>query len=400
MFERFTGRARRSIVLAQEEARNLQHNYIGTEHILLGLLSEGQGVGARALAQFGVTLEIVRQEVTDTIGTGQSAPSGHIPFTPRAKKVLELALREALALHHNYIGTEHILLGLIREGDGVAVQILKKHADPVRLREAVLDVLGTRYPASEARSRNWLRRVSAALGRPVEGETAEEGAEQPVLSATPAADVTLTTAAQLAGGDPVGSHHLLLAALSDADSAAARVLSSLGVDLTRAKDALHNADITGTTDELPEDAGRRQMNIKVTDEIVTIVATDEILVASANAALKALNDRKGHAGAADDSEPADQEPAAAQEGSATPGGIIRGADLSGLPAANLAKAWSALHDALSAVATSAQAAAQAETVQAAIKRARAGQQGEPGTSSGTEGTSGTDGATSTEASPE
>src|SRR5215469_6807008 len=129
MFERFTAKARRTIVNAQEEARGLRHNYIGTEHILLGLLHEGQGIGPRVLTQFGMTLEGTRAAITEIIGTGkQAAPSGHIPFTPRAKKVLELALREALALHHNYIGTEHILLGLIREGDGVAAQVMKQHA--------------------------------------------------------------------------------------------------------------------------------------------------------------------------------------------------------------------------------------------------------------------------------
>jgi ATP-dependent Clp protease ATP-binding subunit ClpA len=402
MFERFTGRARRSIVLAQEEARNLQHNYIGTEHILLGLLNEGQGVGARALAQSGVTLDNVRQEVTDTIGLGQSAPAGHIPFTPRAKKVLELALREALALHHNYIGTEHILLGLIREGDGVAVQILKKHADPAQFRATILDILGATYAVGEGRSRNWLRRVSAAIGRPAEGDIPEAEATQSQLSATPAADVTLTTAAQLAGGDPVGSHHLLLAALTDANSAAARVLASLGVDLTRAKDALHNADITGTSDELPEEAGRRQLNIEVTGEIVTIVATDEILVQSANAALKALNDRAGRAGRASTAgtagqdEPGGEQTPAATESGGTPGGVIRGADLSGLPASNLAKAWGALHDSLSAIAASAQAAAQTETVREASERARAGQQGKSGPQAG----SGTEATPHTEAGPQ
>jgi len=215
--------------------------------------------------------------------------------------------------------------------------------------------------------------VSAALGRPAEGEIPGEGAEQSVLSATPAADVTLTTAAHLAGGDPVGSHHLLLAALSDANSAAARVLASLGVDLTRAKDALHNADITGTSDELPEDAGRRQMNIQVSAETVTIVATDEILVQSANAALKALNDQSGPATAGG------PDPAAAPDGNATPGGIIQGAGLSGLPATNLAKAWAALHDALSAITTSAQAAAQADAAQAASAPAGATPPPEPGT---------------------
>ena len=118
MFERFTDRARRVVVLAQEEARMLNHNYIGTEHILLGLIHEGEGVAAKALESLGISLEAVRQQVEEIIGQGQQAPSGHIPFTPRAKKVLELSLREALQLGHNYIGTEHILLGLIREGDG------------------------------------------------------------------------------------------------------------------------------------------------------------------------------------------------------------------------------------------------------------------------------------------
>jgi ATP-dependent Clp protease ATP-binding subunit ClpC len=124
MFERFTDRARRVVVLAQEEARMLNHNYIGTEHILLGLIHEGEGVAAKALESLGISLEAVRQQVEEIIGQGQQAPSGHIPFTPRAKKVLELSLREALQLGHNYIGTEHILLGLIREGEGVAAQVL------------------------------------------------------------------------------------------------------------------------------------------------------------------------------------------------------------------------------------------------------------------------------------
>ena len=126
MFERFTDRARRVVVLAQEEARMLSHNYIGTEHILLGLIHEGEGVAAKALESLGISLEAVRAQVEEIIGQGQQAPSGHIPFTPRAKKVLELSLREALQLGHNYIGTEHILLGLIREGEGVAAQVLQQ----------------------------------------------------------------------------------------------------------------------------------------------------------------------------------------------------------------------------------------------------------------------------------
>lgn len=142
MFERFTDRARRVVVLAQEEARMLNHNYIGTEHILLGLIHEGEGVAAKALESMSISLGAVREQVQEIIGQGQQAPSGHIPFTPRAKKVLELSLREALQLGHNYIGTEHILLGLIREGEGVAAQVLVKlGADLNSVRQQVIQLL-------------------------------------------------------------------------------------------------------------------------------------------------------------------------------------------------------------------------------------------------------------------
>jgi ATP-dependent Clp protease ATP-binding subunit ClpC len=142
MFERFTDRARRVVVLAQEEAKMLNHNYIGTEHILLGLIHEGEGVAAKALESLNISLESVREQVQEIIGQGQQQPTGHIPFTPRAKKVLELSLREALQLGHNYIGTEHILLGLIREGEGVAAQVLVKlGADLNRVRQQVIQLL-------------------------------------------------------------------------------------------------------------------------------------------------------------------------------------------------------------------------------------------------------------------
>ena len=142
MFERFTDRARRVVVLAQEEARRLNHDYIGTEHILLGLIREGEGVAAKALESLGISLEAVRQQVEKIIGRGQQAAPGHIPFTPRAKKVLELSLREAKAPGHDYIGTEHILLGLIREGSGVAAQVLVKlGADLNRVRQQVVQLL-------------------------------------------------------------------------------------------------------------------------------------------------------------------------------------------------------------------------------------------------------------------
>ncbi|MDK4246632.1 ATP-dependent Clp protease ATP-binding subunit [Corynebacterium accolens] len=142
MFERFTDRARRVIVLAQEEARMLNHNYIGTEHILLGLIHEGEGVAAKALESMGISLEDVRREVEEIIGQGSQPHTGHIPFTPRAKKVLELSLREGLQMGHKYIGTEFLLLGLIREGDGVAAQVLTKlGADLPRVRQQVIQLL-------------------------------------------------------------------------------------------------------------------------------------------------------------------------------------------------------------------------------------------------------------------
>ena len=142
MFERFTGRARRVIDLTQEEARRLNHDYIGTEHILLGLLREDEGVAARALESLGISLDAVRQQVEEIIGQGRRTPPRDIPYTPRAKKVLELSLREALQLGHNYIGTEHILLGLIREGDGVAAHVLVElGGDLNRVRQQVILLL-------------------------------------------------------------------------------------------------------------------------------------------------------------------------------------------------------------------------------------------------------------------
>ncbi len=152
MFERFTDRARRVVVLAQEEARMLNHNYIGTEHILLGLVRERDGVAAKALESLNISLEAVRQQVEEIIGQGQAVPRGHIPFTPRAKKVLELSLREALQLGHNYIGTEHILLGLIREGEGVAAKVLQKLGGELsRVRQTVIQLLSGYTAGAEAR---------------------------------------------------------------------------------------------------------------------------------------------------------------------------------------------------------------------------------------------------------
>jgi ATP-dependent Clp protease ATP-binding subunit ClpC len=315
MFERFTNRARHTVVLAQEEARRLHHNYIGTEHILLGLLGEPEGIAGRALEGFGLSLDGARREVAAIVSPGPAAPSGHIPFTPRAKKTLEFALREALQLSHNYIGTEHILLGLMKEGDGVAAQVLRQHGDFLAIRTAVLDLLAA-SSYQGARGRRWLRRRgSATASEP--GAAAEQS-----LNATPAADTTLSEATRLAGARPVGSHHLLLAALADPDTAAARALAALGVDLDQAKEALRGVDITGTSDEPPEEAGRRQMVIQVTGERLTIEAADPVIIAAGRAALDALGDQ------------------------ADPPGTIRG----DLPAcASLSTVWQALHDGLTAI---------------------------------------------------
>jgi ATP-dependent Clp protease ATP-binding subunit ClpC len=143
VFQRFTARARQVVVLAQDEARGLKHNYIGTEHLLLGLLREEEGLAARVLASLDVNIDAVRTQVVQLIGQGKSVTTGQIPFTPRAKKVLELSLREALSLGHNYIGTEHVLLGLVRENDGVAARILLDlGADAEAVRDALMQMLG------------------------------------------------------------------------------------------------------------------------------------------------------------------------------------------------------------------------------------------------------------------
>jgi ATP-dependent Clp protease ATP-binding subunit ClpC len=161
VFERFTDRARKAVVLAQEESRLLGHDWIGTEHLLLGLIAEGEGVAARALEELKISLDDVRAAVEETVGHGQATPEVHIPFTPRAKKVLELALREALALGHDYIGTEHMLLGLIREGEGVAAQVLRRFgADADRVRATVLELVPG--PVAPPRGRRLFRERSVA----------------------------------------------------------------------------------------------------------------------------------------------------------------------------------------------------------------------------------------------
>jgi len=390
MFERFTNRARHVVVLSQEEARLLNHNYIGTEHILLGLLGEPESIGGQVLASFGITRDGVREEVVEKIGRGKSMPSGHIPFTPRAKKTLELSLREALSIKHNYIGTEHILLGLIREGEGVAAQILRDHADLLEIRAAVLNAVSAADPGEEGEGAEetnavlrWLRQRLIRHGttslpfRPdVPGaETATRG--------TPAVEAALQQAARLAGPLPVGSHHLLLAALEDANSAASSALTSLGVDIDELRERLRAAKVKGTSDEQPEQAGRRQMAIEVSDEMLHVVLTDPVIVAAGKEALRAVNARaaatakkaaEGAGGEGAGAEPSAAEPSAAEpsageaESASATSNVIRG----DLPAAaGLADVWLDLHTTLEIIA--------APTAGRPARRARRVRPGELGT---------------------
>jgi len=279
MFERFSGSGRQVVVLAQDEARRFNHNYIGTEHLLLGLLAEPSGVARRVLTAAGVTLDNARAQVEAAVGMGKRAPNGHIPFTPSAKKVLELALREALSLRHDYIGTEHLLLGLIREHDGLGVRLLKEaDVDLLSLRMRVLDLAPPGDPAESKRRPFWVRSRHEA---PVVANAGD-------VRTTAATDASLDEARRLAGGGAVGSHHLLLATLSDSTSAAAKALGSLGIDLDQARSALRDIDVAGTTDELPEEAGRRQLVMRNTGSSLVIETTDRALIARADAVFALL----------------------------------------------------------------------------------------------------------------
>ena len=226
MFERFTDRARRVVVLAQEEARLLNHDHIGTEHILLGLVHEDEGVGAQALESLNIKLEAVRREVEELVGQGESPPSEHIPFTPRAKKVLELSLREAIQLGHNYIGTEHILLGILREGEGVACQVLVK--------------LGANLPTVRARV---LQLVAKRPGK---------GASEALLTLSPELAAVLDEARRAAeanGESEVTPIYLVLAAVENPDGAAGRMLRSVGVDPGELRRRLRGESDEGPRDE-------------------------------------------------------------------------------------------------------------------------------------------------------
>jgi ATP-dependent Clp protease ATP-binding subunit ClpA len=250
-FEKFTVKARQVVVTAQEEARLLKHNYIGTEHILLGLLDAPDSMAAKVLHQLGYNKETAQVDIAAVVKPGTEELSGHIPFTPRAKKTLELALREALQLHHNYIGTEHILLALVREGEGVGAKVLAKRINPIsKIRAAVLaslegpqDVLASPWPAG-----------------------------------TPATEDTVSTASALAGGAPVGSHHLLEAMLRAENSMAARVLRELGVDPDAVAAKIDELDPETTTDANPEEAAGRKMEIRLVDDEVHLILRDPTTV--------------------------------------------------------------------------------------------------------------------------
>jgi ATP-dependent Clp protease ATP-binding subunit ClpA len=245
MFERFSGQARQVVVSAQEEARELDHNYIGTEHLLLGLLATPDSLAGASLVSLGYTHDNVRDALEAIVGRGKASPGGHIPFTPRAKKVLELSLREALQLRHNYIDTQHILLGLLREGEGMAAQILADKHPLDRIREEIM------------------RRIESPVGRQAHGP-----------GRTPAAHEVLTLAAEFAGDTPVGSHHILEAILRQPDSAAAKVLTDAGIDLDQLTAKLDEVSTEDTADDTPTQAAARQLELSVTDETVTIMLRD------------------------------------------------------------------------------------------------------------------------------
>jgi ATP-dependent Clp protease ATP-binding subunit ClpC len=250
-FEKFTVKARQVVVTAQEEARLLKHNYIGTEHILLGLLDAPDSMAAKVLHQLGYDKATAQVDIAAVVQPGTEERSGHIPFTPRAKKTLELALREALQMHHNYIGTEHILLALVREGEGVGAKVLAERITPIsKIRAAVL----------------------AAL------EGSRDVLASPWPAGTPATEDTVSTASALAGGAPVGSHHLLEAMLRAENSMAARVLRELGVDPHAVAAKIDELDPETTSDANPEEAAARRMEIRLVDDEVHLILRDPTTV--------------------------------------------------------------------------------------------------------------------------
>ncbi|MGW0878014.1 Clp protease N-terminal domain-containing protein [Streptomyces sp. NPDC002671] len=244
--------ARKVVVTAQEEARLLKHDSIGTEHILLGLFDAPDSMAAKVLRQLGCDKETAQADIAAVVKPGTQQLSGHIPFAPSAKKTLDLALREAQQLHHTYIGTEHILLALVREGEGVGAKVLAGRINPVsKIRAAVLASL----------------------------EGSQDVAAGPWPTAgTPATEDTVSTAGALAGGAPVGSHHLLEAMLRAENSMAARVLRELGVDPDAVAAKIDELDPETTTDANPEEAAARKMEIRLVDDEVHLILRDPTTV--------------------------------------------------------------------------------------------------------------------------
>ncbi|MCO6005389.1 hypothetical protein NE236_10375 [Actinoallomurus purpureus] len=250
-FERFTVEARKVVVTAQEEARLLKHNYIGTEHILLGLFDVPDSMAAKVLHQLGYDKETAQVDIAAVVKPGTEELRGHIPFTPSAKKTLDLALREALQLHHTYIGTEHILLALVREGEGVGAKVLAERINPIsKIRAAVLASL----------------------------QGSQDVPAGPWPAGTPATEDTVSTASALAGGAPVGSHHLLEAMLRAENSMAARALRELGVDPDAVAAKIDELDPETTTDANPEEAAARKMEIRLVDDEVHLILRDPATV--------------------------------------------------------------------------------------------------------------------------
>ncbi|GAA1949126.1 Clp protease N-terminal domain-containing protein [Amycolatopsis minnesotensis] len=253
-FEKFTTKARQVVVASQEQARLLKHDYIGTEHILLGLLDSPDSTAAKVLHQLGYDKETAEGDIAAVVEPGTDEPRGHIPFTSRAKKTLELALREALQLRHTYVGTEHILLALVREGEGVGAQVLAGRITPIsKIRAAVLTAL----------------------------DGSQDVAAGPWPAGTPATEDTVSTASALAGGAPVGSHHLLEALLRAENSMAAKVLRELGVDPDAVAAKIDELDPDTTTDANPEEAAARKMEIRLADDEVHVILRDPATVAIA-----------------------------------------------------------------------------------------------------------------------
>jgi len=334
MFERFTPQARHVVVLAQEEARGLDHNYIGTEHLLLGLLGETDGIAARVLAEIDLSIDMTRSRIVAAVGRGKKPLKGHIPFTPRAKKVLERSLRQALGLRHNYIGTEHVLLGLLDLDEGLAAIMLSEwKVDTGELRARVHELI-----AADGAARPAGRRPSGPLAA-VEGAGDAVGIEEEPRR-TAAAAAGISGAMGYAGPDPVGSHHLLLALLSDPTSAATRTLTGLGLDVSAAHDALLRAELAGTSDELPETGRRGGMSLQLTDTALVLEATDRRLLGLARLTFGAL---RGHRSATGSETVTDPVATSDTDGEAVAKPSLSGTDA---VAGSLSAVWKALEASL------------------------------------------------------